>query len=97
MGLAKRELEWQEEYYQIAYRILKKIDAIRECDVHSDFYYVTYKYGGNDVYAVATSVVKKEYPEYRNMCLFHDNIKEIMNSAGEGASECPYCEKMERE
>ncbi len=97
MGMAKRELERQEDYFQIAYKILKMIDAIKECRFHSDFYYVNYKYGNNDLYAVATSALKKEYPEYKDMTLFHDKVKEIMDVAGEGESECPFCEKMERE
>lgn len=97
MGLAKRELERKEDYFQIAYKILKKIDAIRECDFHSDFYYETYNFDESDLNNEATSTLKKEYPEYNDITLFHDSIKNVLKDAGEGASKCPFCEKMQRE
>ncbi len=97
MGLAKRELERQEMYYSIAYKALKEIEAIEECVFHSDFYYSKNKFDNSLIYALATDYIKKYYKEIDDMKLFHSNIKEIMDYAGEDSLRCPFCEKMNEE
>lgn len=97
MGSAKRQLEEREDYKNIAYQILIEIQAIKECEYHSDFYYDNGKYEKQTIFAIATSILKEKYHEYKNFPLFHEMVQEVMNESALGASDCPYCEKIAKE
>ena len=82
------------EDYEITKRILFEIGAIACCDAHDDYWYDTGKYSGDELYARATSLYKKKFPNHSNGAMkeFHADVKSVMNDAGL-SSTCPYCEK----
>ncbi len=92
MGATKRELEKIEDYRKIAYNILIEIEAIKECEFHSDYYYETYIFEKNMLYGICTNKFKEKYGEKQDFQLFHSQISEIIRNAAIDSS-CPYCEK----
>ena len=80
------------DYRDMAYRILIEIEELKCCEFHSDYCYRTYKYGDDQIYAVATNKIKEKLNnESIDFSLFHDSIKYNLDEAGD-SSKCPICE-----
>ena len=92
MSATKREIEKIEDYRKIAYNILIEIEAIKECEFHSDYYYETSIFEKNILYGICTNKLKEKYGEKQDFQLFHSQISEIIRNAAIDSS-CPYCEK----
>ena len=93
MSATKRGLEKGEDYRKIAYDILIEIGAIKECELHSDYYYETHKFDMSSIYAIGSNKSKEKYGESQNFKTFNFQISEIVKNAS-SSSICPYCEKM---
>ena len=86
--------DYVEQYEQVAKDILKTIGAIIVCDIHEDRNWYT---AGNymdeqEVYAIATGELKRQYPDMNDFTLFHEKIKNILDDASID-DKCPFCEK----
>ena len=92
MSLAKRMLENTEECKSIARELLLEIGAIDTCGLH-EFYYNTYKYDNNMLYAIVTNKLKEKYPDIEDFEFFYKCVSEIMDYAADGADQCPACQK----
>ena len=97
MGNSKRLIERTEEYRANAYEILLEIGVIKTCELHDDFYYLTYKMDDNQIYARATAAFKRKHSEDIDFHLFQNQIKDILEYASTSADSCPYCAKMAKE
>ena len=97
MGFAKRQGEEKEYYRYIAFKIMIEIGAIDVCDIHEDFYYLTYKYDIDVIYSIVTDRVKREYKRLTNYNFLHEKISEILSEAASDANECTRCKKIENE
>jgi len=98
MGATKRQLEKEEEYRGMAFNVLTMIGAIKSCELHDDYFYNTYSFDEQGVYAIATAKAKEEYGETSiDFKQLHEAIHDIFNEAADGADSCPYCEKINRE
>ena len=94
MSTSKRQLDENNEYYNIAYEILKEIGAIEDCEVHErEWWTETGKYDKEQIYALATSILKRNYPQYNNFTKFHESIDQVLSDASI-EDECPYCKKL---
>lgn len=92
MSSAKHQLEKIEEYRQLAFKALFDIGAIRTCRFHQDFYYNTYKFSNDSIYALVTSRIKEENGNtIDDFKLLHEQIHQIMLEAASGEDECPLC------
>ena len=92
MSGTKDHLDKIQEYHKIAYGILLETGAIKECDLHSDFYYDTFSFDEQAIYAICSSKLKEKYGDKQDYKTFHSQISEIMKNAAMESS-CPYCEK----
>ena len=90
MSATKNQIDVIQEYRSIAYGILLEIGAIRECELHSDFYYDTNKLDVSSIYAISTKTLKEKYGEEQKFKIFNSQIDEIMKSASP-TSACPFC------
>ena|GEM_PF-3333806 len=91
MSTSKRQLDKEREYFDLAYKILKQIGAIEDCEIHEREWYKTTGFNISDEdYKNATAILKKDYPEYDDFKTFHAMIKEIYDEASI-EDECPYC------
>ena len=93
MSLTKRVLENIDECNAIARELLMEIGAIDTCGMH-EFYYNTFKYDNNMLYAIVTNKLKERYPDINDFVLFHKCVGEIMEYAADGADQCPACQKL---
>ncbi len=96
MGWAKRQLEEQYSYEEVAKDILKSIGAIGTCPIHEDEWYFDNYMDEQEVYAKATNILKSEHPDMNNFKLFHDRINSVLKDASSDDT-CPFCEKAEED
>lgn len=92
MSATKERLDQIQGYYQIAYDILIEIGAIKECVLHSDYYYEAFRFDEQAIYSICTNKLKEKYGANQDFKMFCDQISEIMKNAAAEAS-CPYCKK----
>ena len=92
MSLAKHELEKYDLYRDTAHNILLEIGAIEVCPHERP---IIIKMEGEKVYAIATDVLKKKYPDLNDYKLFHEQIKDVLNDAELGT--CVACDKLEND
>lgn len=95
----KKIMEQEEELMKNAKEILKKIGVLDTCIYHSDYEYVTRNKGTDEIYALAVAQYKKTETseDKEKLKVFKDCIKEILNEYPKSASECPWCQKIEKE
>ena len=84
-----------EEIWELTKSILFEIGAIKKCEYHDDWYYSTHM-ENKQLYALATDKFKEQC-DSSNFKLFHMNIKDIMQQAGDKPSDCPFCIKIQEE
>ena len=92
MSATKDFLDKIQDHHQIAYDILIEIGAIKECEIHSDYYYETYSFDKKAIYAVCANKLKEKYGENQDFKIFNSQISEILKDASINST-CPYCEK----
>lgn len=92
MGITKREIEKIEDYRKIAYDILIEIGAIKECELHADYYYETSIFEEKILYGICANKLKEQYGEKQDFKIFYSQISAIIRNAAIESS-CPYCEK----
>ncbi len=80
------------EYYDFALKTMKDIGAIAACEVHSDYFYWTYKFDKNDVFAILTNKLKEEQGDIQDFKLFQKQIDIIFTDAAYETT-CPFCHK----
>ena len=93
MSVTKDQIDVIQDYRSIACEILFEIGAIRECELHSDFYYDTKKLDESSIYAISANKLKMKYGEEQNFKIFNSQIDEIMKSASP-TSACPFCSNL---
>lgn len=95
----KKIMEQKEELMKKAKDILKDIGVLDTCIYHSDYEYVVRDRDTDEIYALAVAQYKRtETSENKEkLKIFKDCIKEILNEYPESASECPWCQKIEKE
>lgn len=93
MSVTKDQIDLIQDYRSIACEILLEIGAIRECELHSDFYYDTKKLDESSIYAMSANKLKEKYGEEQNFKIFSSQIDEIMKSASP-TSACPFCSNL---
>lgn len=95
----KEIMEQKEELMKKAKEILKEIGVLDTCIYHSDYEYVVRDMDTDEIYALAVAQYKRtETSENKEkLKIFKDCIKEILNEYPESASECPWCQKIEKE
>lgn len=92
MSITKRNIEKIEDYRKMAYDILIEIGAIKECEIHSDYYYETSNFEEKALYGICANKLKEKYGEKQDFKVFNSQISEIIRNAAIESS-CPYCEK----
>lgn len=92
MSATKDFLDKNQDYHRIAYDILIEIGAIRECEIHSDYYYETYSFDEKAIYGICANKLKEKYGEKHDFKIFYSQISDIMKFAN-ASSTCPFCEK----
>ena len=101
MSVIKDILSMNDDYYELAKKILEEIGAIKSCDAHDGSFYDTgeYSYGpdspDNEIYDLAFDKVK-ETPDLDNE-LFRKSIDKVMDDAQYGDDGCPICRKIDNE
>ena len=96
MGTWQDKSQTEEYYYQIAKEILLEIGEISHCTFHSDemFVYRTENLEESQIYAIATEILKKKYPENKNFTEFHSQIARVLNDAALSRDDCPVCREI---
>ena len=99
MSLAKDLIAKKEFYHRIAYEWLLQESAIKTCDIHEDFYYITglSLIESDELYRNLTTKLKKEYGEDQDYKLFHSVIHDILSVSSTNDDDCPFCEKLIKE
>jgi len=95
----KEIMEQKEELMKKAKEILKEIGVMDTCINHIDYEYVVRDRDTDEIYALAVAQYKKTETseDKEKLKVFKDCIKEILNEYPESASECPWCQRMEKE
>ena len=84
-----------DEYRDVALKVLIEIGAIKTCPIHQgEFYYQT-GMESSTIYAFATNKLKEKYPQFSANDLFRDRINEILGETFVD-NECPYCKKAQK-
>lgn len=90
MGYLKNK---KSTYDAVAYDILKSKEIIKDvCDVHEHAGYYCDMDDRDEVYAIATDELKKQYHDMTDFKFFHKCIDEILENAYID-DKCPFCEK----
>lgn len=98
MGLAKHQLEHEDELYRMAEKILMSLGIIGCCDMHEDFHYQKKIIDESHIYAMTTEELKKNYPLQTDFKEFHRQIHRVLQETpATSAKQCPYCEKLWKE
>ena len=81
MSLTKREIEKRDELSKTAREVLARLGVIEESDIYN--YYSRKKELTNDIYALATNIVKKEKKvDDADLKEFHSFLKVIYEESG---------------
>lgn len=83
MSLTKRIVEYNNEMYNCARKILMEMGVIKKCFC-GKIYYETYKLDRKDIYAIATSWLKNKYGEQPEYNTFHNQIDLVLTEAQDG-------------
>lgn len=94
MGIAKQQIEYQDEFYRVVEKILMELGIIACCEMHEDFHYKKNTIDESHIYAMATEKLKNQYPTKKDFKEFHKQIHRILQETpATSAKQCPYCEK----
>ena len=95
----KEIMEQEEELMEKAKEILKDIGVLDTCIYHCDYEYVVRDRDTDEIYALAVAQYKKTETseDKEKLKAFKDCIKEILDEYPESASECPWCQRIEKE
>lgn len=93
MGRMKSKLMAEEDYYNIAKKILLEMGEIALCKKHPDetYFYQMYKYEEKAIYGLATNKLKEKYPDMTDFVTFHSQVEQVLNDA-DAKNNCPICQ-----